>query len=37
LSALIPLYEASRERAFAEAVTRAKELAELFTAGARHP
>ncbi|MFB7334028.1 FMN-dependent NADH-azoreductase [Streptomyces adustus] len=32
LSALVPLYEASRERAFGEAVGRAKELAERFAA-----
>lgn len=32
MTPLIPIYEASRERAFADAVTRAKELAELFAA-----
>jgi hypothetical protein len=32
MTPLIPAYETSRERAFADAVTRAKELAELFAA-----
>lgn len=30
MSELIPLYRASRERAFADATTKAKELAERF-------